>query len=737
MNSIKENYKKEILYCIVAGFISLSAVYIFHGLRNVDLNVPFKDINGDVFGALNTARNFITGNGRYLYPDMGAPGVVTTANWPESSTIHYFGMWILSFFIKEPGLLVNIFYILTYIFISISATISLRLLNINPMTSILGGVLYSLSPYHFFRGTQQIFLSAYAIIPFACVLLLWIINGEIYFNKIKPTNDTFYKNIFSVFNCKINISIIIAIFIGMDLSYYIFFSCLCISFAIIWNFLQERNFRKTFSSSVILLTVIISTLVNLIPYIITIFNGIESGLTGTRTVKDVEASSLNFSQLILPVYNHRFSLFNKIRKYYDNNISLTHLAGGYPLGLFFSIGLTASLFIAMVRSGVNSKNIQEEANIQHSAVLNVFMIVLGSIGGISSLIAFVIPNLRSYSRLSIFIAFYSAYIVVYYIDSFLTKRKTKKIIKAATIAFLGIIFAFEQVSGNNKLSNKNNEKYYSDKDFIKQVEEITPAGSMVFQLPFVRSDNYGDFKGIGMYEQFVPFVHSKTLKWSYRAMLNSSAERWQRAIASYAVDGTETNSVDRMLRHLAGIGFAGIYMDKNGYNDYEYNKIRNSITGITGVKPVISRNERLEYFYLGKYLEKIKKEFNDKERKIYENLDVKIINFSIYDLKYINADVIENKAIIYKDGIQYGPYTELKKGHYSVLIKGNNLSQAIADVCHNYGQELIKNTEKTHNDYEISYAFFIKENLNNVEFRMVNKTETDVILFGYEIEKTD
>jgi len=612
----KMKVRKEILYCLLAGFISLVAVYFFLGLYSVDMNVPFL-YGRDAFGGLTVAQNFITGNGRYLYPNMGAPGVVTIANSPDSSTIHFFGMWILSLFIKEPGLLVNVYYILTYVFVSVSATISLRLLNINPMISILGGVLYSLLPYHFFRGVNHLFLSTYAIVPFACVMILWIINGEISFNKFKISSDKYIKNIFSVFNFKTIISIIIAIFIGMDNSYYIFFCCLGILFAIVWNFLEEKNFRKTFSSLIILLVVIFSTLINLIPYILTVFSGIEAGLMRLRESRDVEIFSLKFSQLVLPVINHRLNLFSRIRRYYDNNISFfTNENVGSSLGLFISAGLILSLFISMMRLAID-KNKAVEVNIQHSAVLNVFMIILGCNGGIASLIAFIVPFIRCYNRLSIFIAFYSLYIIVHYLDNMQVRLKLRFISSLIITVLLGFIFAFDQVA-DNKIKMEYNDKYYSDKEFIKAIEEIAPTGSMVFQLPYIRS-GLSYIANMQVYDQFVPFIHSKTLKWSYRAQLDSTAERWQKIVAS--------NTVDNMLKHLAGVGFAGIYLDKFGYNNDEYQNIRNSIIEITGVEPIISNNERLEYFSLGEYFENLNKGFNVTERKIYKDWE-KISNYN-------------------------------------------------------------------------------------------------------------
>jgi phosphoglycerol transferase len=611
MTNNKINYKKELLYCAAAGIISLLAAFIILGLYIVDLNVPIW-YEVDAFGGLTMVQNFYTGNGVFLYPNMGAPGVTSLANSPGVLNIHIFELWILSLFIKEAGLLLNVFFILTFATVSIAATVSLRLLKINLMTSIFGGVLYSFLYYHFYRNIFQLFLSTYTIVPLSCVVILWIINGEIIFNKINFSSKNFLKNITSVFPPKTAFSVFIAVFIGMSNIYFMFFACLGIVFAIVWNLLEERNLKKIIAPSAILLVVVVFAIsIQIIPYVIYIQNGNVSGIIGSRSRFDVELYSLKFSQLVLPAYGHRFHFFSKITEYYYNNIYFGPINENYAssLGLLMSAGLIISFFIAMKKSD----KIQENISIKHSAVLNIFILLLGSAGGIASLIAFYAWEIGKYNRLSIYIAFFSMYIITYYMDYLSLKFKLRNISKYFIIVFLGILAALDQ-TGYQRLNNNNLDKYYSDREFVKRIEEITPAGSMVFQLPFVPSHYHANYGAIGPYEQFVPFIHSRLLKWSYRAQIGSPAVKWQEATAS--------KPVEEMLKHLAGVGFKGLYVDKFGYLDEEYNKIRNDIIDITGVQPIVSNNERLEYFYLGEYLENLKKTFLEENIFIYTNWEM-------------------------------------------------------------------------------------------------------------------
>jgi phosphoglycerol transferase len=382
--------------------------------------------------------------------------------------------------------------------------------------------------------------------------------------------------------------------------------CLGTAFAILWNLLEEKKIKNLLSSSIILLIIIITVFINLIPYIMSVHNGIEPQISGSRSHRDVEYYSLKFIQLILPIQGHRISAFANLRAFYDNNISIMDFdSKASSLGLYMSIGLIVSLFIAMKRNLGDNDNIF----IKNSAILNIFILLLGSVGGISSLIAIFSPIMRTYNRLSVFIAFYSLFIVSYYFGNLLLKVKLQKTVFFFIIIFYGIAASADLVSSHAVQRNYYLAKYYSDKHFIKQIEEVTPPGSMVFQLPHIPSNYHQNFRNIGFYEQYVPFIHSTSLKWTYRAQLNSSAEKWQMAVSQ--------KSTEDMMKHLAGVNFKGLYIDMNGFTNENYDTVINDIIKITNVEPIISNDRRLLYFYLGEYLAKLKETFNAEELKIY------------------------------------------------------------------------------------------------------------------------
>jgi phosphoglycerol transferase len=439
--------------------------------------------------------------------------------------------------------------------------------------------------------------------------------------------------------------------------------------------LEEKDTKKALASAVVLFLLVLTVFINLFPMFIDMFNGAEFGLTGTRDTRDVERYNLRFVQLLLPIKGHRIPLMARLKDFYEYNISTFYSEShASSLGLFISIGFVISLFIAMIKNDNNKSNI----SIKHSSVLNIFTLILGSVGGISSLIAFFIPFIRCYNRLSIFIAFYSLYIISYYLDFFLIKYNIKKIIQVIIIVLICTLAAFDMVGAKNTAGNKNIEdRYYIHKEFVKKIEDVTPNSSMIFQLPFVSSGHHENFKNMYAYEQFIPIIHSSSLKWSSHANVNSPVERWQKFVAN--------KSVEDMFKHLAGVGFIGLFVDTYGYIDNEYNQIRDELIKISGIEPIISKDRRMEYFYLGEYFENLYKTFNEREKKIYELLYINTI-ISDYNSVFEVSNQFGNMLNSgWNNAESWGVWSEGKtaKIEFAVLDKSDFSLNMVFDVIHN------------------------------------------------------
>ena len=66
-------------------------------------------------------------------------------------------------------------------------------------------------------------------------------------------------------------------------------------------------------------------------------------------------------------------------------------------------------------------------------------------------------------------------------------------------------------------------------------------------------------RGIWLYDHFRPYLHSKTLRWSFGANRGSKADVWQREVAK--------KPMSELTMELVRTGFTGLHVDLSSYKD--------------------------------------------------------------------------------------------------------------------------------------------------------------------------
>jgi phosphoglycerol transferase len=93
-----------------------------------------------------------------------------------------------------------------------------------------------------------------------------------------------------------------------------------------------------------------------------------------------------------------------------------------------------------------------------------------------------------------------------------------------------------------------------------EIESAVPPGSSIFQYPFFPYPENGPIYQLLEYTEFLPYLHSKSLRWSYGTIKGRSGAAWQANIAGMPTD--------RAVDALAQAGFMGVYVARDGYRDH-------------------------------------------------------------------------------------------------------------------------------------------------------------------------
>jgi phosphoglycerol transferase len=149
-------------------------------------------------------------------------------------------------------------------------------------------------------------------------------------------------------------------------------------------------------------------------------------------------------------------------------------------------------------------------------------------------------------------------------------------------------------------------EFSSDADFVNRLESSVPAGSMIFQLPYIPFPEDGGLVKMRDYDHFRGYLHSKNLRWSYGTIRNRAADRAQQLVA--------TLPAEEFVQALSFGGFSGIYVDRYGYEDGGVAK-EAELSNVLQTKPLVSTNGRLLFFNLTDYTARLREKYPESEWK--------------------------------------------------------------------------------------------------------------------------
>ncbi len=595
----KKRVENLIIYCS-AFFSCMSILFLIMKLWKLDIRIPLG-YGGDALFSGLFIKSIIDNGWFFNNSFVGMPFGLELFDFPTSDLFNYLIIKIVSLFENNWAITLNIFFLLTFPLTTFSAVYTFRSFKISPLLSIFGGLIYTFVPYHFMRGVSHLFLAAYYIIPLVVMVIFWIIDKDSFIQiekgkkaKVVVVN----KNLFIS-------SIIVSILVSATGTYYAFFSCAFIFVAGTFATIRWRKMNHLLISLILTGIICVGLIINVSPSII--YNQIHgrNSEIALRNPIEAEVYGLKITQLLLPVSGHRIDYFNAIKEKYNRNGVLINENDMSSLGFISSIGfliLIASLFLRY-----NHK--PEFLIIKKLSILNIFAILLATIGGFSTIFATLIsPQIRAYNRISIFIAFFGIFTVVSLLNYIFRIRVTTTKMKSIfyLIIFAVLLFGIFDQTTEHFIPPYEALKveYNSDKEFIKKIEDSLPRKSIIFQLPYIPfPENPPVYKMVD-YDLLKGYLNSQNLYWSYPSMKGREGDLWLKYV--------NQKPLNELLDTIIFAGFNGLYIDCNGYEDSGIS-IKKEFIGLLGYDPIISQNGRLAFFDLTQYTSRLKREYSKEQ----------------------------------------------------------------------------------------------------------------------------
>ena len=583
-NRILDNSRiKETSLYITAAALCVLILCYFLKVWRADLRVPFFYAGDSIFWL--TLTKGIVDNGWYLQnPSVGAPGGLQLYDFPAFDTAVAVIFWLFSLFTHNTAVIINLFYLLTFPLITITSLYVLRQFNLSFAPALFCSLLYAFLPYHFLRNESHLILSAYYVIPLAVLVLLWITTEE-----LLPRTRKFI------------LSVLICALLGLSGVYYPFFFCYLLLIAGAIGWLKLRSFRQ-FAIALVLVGITTATVaVSLSPSLVHLYRAGDAGIMA-RHPGDAEQHGLKIAQLVLPITHHRIPFFDRLKERYNEVAQVSD-------GVTASLGLVGTIgFLGLLAQLLYRKELihAERGLLRDLSVLNIFALLLGIGGGLGYLIAVLFwSGIRSYNRISVFIAFFSLMAVGLGLEN-VCRRSQKHLIIVYVVLALVFVGAFLDQTTPAFIQDYDETKarFLNDQQFVNAIEASVPPGSMIFQLPYVPFPEEPPLYRMQDYDHFRGYLHSKNLRWSYGTVRGREGDRVQRSVAALPTE--------QFVQSLAFSNFTGIYLDRNGYEDNGAAK-EAELTQTLQSKPLVSSNGRWVFFNIADYAARLRTKYSEAE----------------------------------------------------------------------------------------------------------------------------
>jgi phosphoglycerol transferase len=333
--------------------------------------------------------------------------------------------------------------------------------------------------------------------------------------------------------------------------YYAVFTVLLVAVAALLAFLVRRERAALVAGGAVVAAIAAVFLLQLAPTLVyRAVNGTNDEVA-KRYWFESENYSLRLTNLLLPVDGHRIDAFARWKDEYTAQIPQTE-ARSATLGVVASIGFIWLLAVAVAAAAGAGRRYRLGLHAA-LAVLTVVAVLIATTGGFSTFLAVVWPQIRSWNRLSVFIAFFSLAAVALLLGQL--ERRLRWPVFAPLLAWVLAVGVYDQTTKANVPAYDAVEAAWEeDETFFSTLDDQLPSGAMVVQVPYEPFPEPPQGALMGGYEPAKAYLHADDdLRWSWGAM-KGRPEDWAATVA-----GKPAAEVVSAARRE---GFAAILLDR-------------------------------------------------------------------------------------------------------------------------------------------------------------------------------
>jgi phosphoglycerol transferase len=534
-------------------------------------------------------------NGWYqLNPRVGYPIGYDHHDFPiGADNLQWLALKVIGWFTHDPVLVINIYYLLSFVLVALTAYYVVRYLGVSRRFSFVVALLYTFLPYHFLRGTWHLTLAAYFTVPIACLftILVWR-NAPPFFRATGDGVRFDWKRASTIW------LVVACLAIASTGIYYTAFCVVLMLTSGVLRLLTTRTLRSLVSGLLLTAVIGVGVVANLSPSLLYWREHGTNDQVAQRTVSESDLYALRPIQLISPIPGYRIGFIND-HVVFKVFTALNNSEASEFLGLIGTLGFLGLLVVLLGLGVAVRQRDRSPPLLSVLAALTALALLFGVTGGFSWVLGMAgFTDIRSWNRISVFIAFYALTAVGLALDRLVVRTRPfphKSLAVSAVAVVLVVVGVLDQTSNAIIPDSRRSEaEWNADAKFVHEIEETLGPGGKVFQLPYLPFPEAElDVPKYGMtdYDPLRGYVHSDDLYWGYGGARGRAAD-WQAQVVQQATP--------EMLDAITAVGFDGLWIDTLGYPNRAA-AIIEEVESATGEAPITSSNGRFVFFDLRAY----------------------------------------------------------------------------------------------------------------------------------------
>ncbi len=498
----------------------------------------------DVFVTLATMRAAADGHLIPLalknIPELGAPFVANWNDWPLVEELPTILLGILGrLFGPFAGL--NIGLLLGHLLAAATMYMVCIQSGCTAPLGFVAGLAFGLSPFIFAQSPHHVTVAWVWHVPLFLLAWQWVADPS-----LGPGDP------------RRRWAAVIGVITGLQNPYYANALCqlaLLTGAATAW---RERSRKPLQTAGIIVAsTAAAFALMNVDSWLYRIFEGPNPSAL-VREYKWLEIYGLKIVDLFIPTAAHRSDLLAGFAAAHRASAPLLNEGAGY-LGIVGLLSL-AWLVATAVRALVEGRSDDVPPAFWQVS----WIVVMFGTGGLNAVLgALGMTIFRGGCRYSVVILAIALLFAARRASTLLASKRfgpSSRLFGWGCAVALALLIGFDQVPRAPAASARDSvaRQIDSDRDFIGRLDDLLPAGAMVFQLPLMEFPE-APMPGIPAYEQLRPYCLGSHLHWSFGTVKGRPREGWLRDLGTKDMRG--------VIAELRSRGFVAVVIHRNGFAD--------------------------------------------------------------------------------------------------------------------------------------------------------------------------